>query len=294
MSLFSATVCDRGGSGPHLVITAGVHGDEFESIQCVHELLDWVPQHLLTGKVTLVPVINEEAFLLGQRTGSDGLDLARTCPGNAEGCLTERVAHELTELICSADYYIDLHTGGTRMAVFPLTGYPLNPDETALAGSRTMAQSFNLPFVWGTDWRLEGRSMSIACEHRIPAIYAEYLGSAQRSDVGTAAYVEGCKNVMGMLKMIEHEQPESRIELTIEDDTEGSGHMQVCNPAPLDGMLTPCFKLGDQVKSGDVLGTVRSMDGSKTESIISQQAGHVVVIHTFSMVRQGDATFVIA
>jgi len=294
MSLFSTTVCDHSVSGPHLVITAGVHGDEFESIQSVHELLDWVPQHLLTGKVTLVPIVNEEAFLSGQRTGSDGLDLARTCPGNAEGCLTERVAHELTELICSADYYIDLHTGGTRMAVYPLVGYPLNPDETALAGSRAMAQAFNLPMVWGTDWRLKGRSMSIACEHRIPAIYAEYLGSAQCSDAGTVAYVEGCKNVMGMLKMIEHTQPESRIELTIEDDTEGSGHMQICNPAPRDGMLTPCFKLGDQVKSGDVLGTVRSMDGSQTESIISEQTGHVVVIHTFSMVRRGDATFVIA
>ena len=114
MSLFSVTSCDSGLAGPRLVITAGVHGDEFESIECVHQLLDWVPENLRSGMVILVPVINEDAFLLGQRTGADGLDLARTCPGNPEGSLTERVAHELTELICTADYYIDMHTGGTR------------------------------------------------------------------------------------------------------------------------------------------------------------------------------------
>ena len=82
MSLFSVTSCGSDAVGPRLVITAGVNGDEFESIECVHQLLDWVPANLLSGTVVLVPVINEAAFLLGQRTGGDGLDLARTCPGN--------------------------------------------------------------------------------------------------------------------------------------------------------------------------------------------------------------------
>ena len=294
MSLFSVTSCDSDAAGPRLVITAGVHGDEFESIECVHQLLDWVPANLRSGTVVLVPVINEDAFLLGQRTGGDGLDLARTCPGNPEGSLTQRVAYELTELICSADYYIDLHTGGTRSAVYPLAGYPLNPNEEALAGSRAMAQAFNLPFVWGTDWRLKGRSMSIACENNIPAIYTEYLGAAQCSPDGVTAYVDGCRNVMGMLGMIEHQQPESRIEFTIEDAAEGSGHMQICNPAPLDGILSPCFQLGDHVTTGDVLGRVRSMDGSEIAEIISLQTGRIIVMQTFPMVREGDATFVIA
>ena len=293
MSLFSVTSCDSGAAGPRLVITAGVHGDEFESIECVHQLLDWVPENLRSGTVVLAPVINEDAFLLGQRTGGDGLDLARTCPGNPAGSLTEQIAHELTELICSADYYIDMHTGGTRFAVYPLAGYPLNPNEQALAASRSMAQAFNLPFVWGTDWRLKGRSMSIACENNIPAIYTEYLGSAQCSPDGVTAYVDGCKNVMGMLGMIEHQQPESRVEFTIEDAAEGSGHMQICNPAPLDGVLSPCFQLGDQVSTGDVLGRVRSMDGSEVVEIIAQQTGRIIVMQTFPMVRQGDATFVI-
>src|SRR5262245_64646620 len=82
----------------------------------------------LHGRVTLVPVVNEPAFRRGQRTAEDGLDLARTCPGRADGSVTERVAHALTGLIRSADYYVDLHTGGTRLRVLPLVGYMLHPD----------------------------------------------------------------------------------------------------------------------------------------------------------------------
>ena len=294
MSLFSVEVIDSGQPGPHLVITAGVHGDEFEPMQCIHRLMDSLPGQLLRGKLSLVPCVNVEAFLLGNRKASDDLDLARICPGDPQGTITMQVGHELTGLIKSADYYIDLHTGGTRFSVFPLTGYPLNPNEQALEGSRRMARAFNLPFVWGTDWRLKGRSMSMACENNIPAIYAEYLGGAQCSPQGVVDYVDGCLNVLGMLEMIERDAPESRVDTVVEDPTEGSGHMQVCHPAPFDGLLTPHFDLGDVVQEGQLLGTVRSIDGRKTTELVAGQSGKIIVLHTFSMVREGDATFVIA
>ena len=294
MSLFSREVIDSGIAGPHLVITAGVNGDEFEPMQCIHALMDQLPGQLLQGKLTLVPCVNVDAFLSGDRTGADNLDLARICPGDPEGSITMQVGHELTELIKSADYYIDLHTGGTRFSVYPLTGYPLNPDGQALEGSRKMAQAFNLPFIWGTDWRLKGRSMSIACENKVPAIYAEYLGSAQCSQQGVEDYIDGCLNVLGMLGMLDREQPESRVETVVEAPSEGSGHLPVCPPAPLDGLLPPHYTLGDIVSEGDILGVVRSIDGSQSVELIAGQSGTIIVLHTFSMVREGDATFVIA
>ena len=294
MAWFPKTVIESGEAGPHLVITAGVHGDEFEPMQCIHALMDQLPGQLKKGQLTLVPCVNIEAFLLGERTASDDLDLARTCPGDPAGTMTMQVAHELTELIKSADYYIDLHTGGTRFSVYPLTGYPLNPDVEALVGSRKMAKAFNLPFIWGTDWRLKGRSMSIACENNIPAIYAEYEGAAVCSPRGVIDYVDGCLNVLGMLEMIIREQPESRVQTIVEDPSEGSGHMQICHPAPFDGLLTPNYSLGDKVNQGDVLGTVCTIDGNQCQELIAGQSGTLIVLHTFSMVREGDATFVIA
>src|SRR3989440_9020958 len=90
----------------------------------------------LRGRVTLVPVVNEPAFQLGQRTAADRLDLGRTCPGRADGSVTEQIAHALSALIRSADYYIDLHTGGTRLCVLPLVGYTLHRDPAVLSAQR--------------------------------------------------------------------------------------------------------------------------------------------------------------
>ena len=139
--------------------------------------LDPSAHPLLRGQLTLVPVVNEPAFLRGHRTGDDdGLDLARTCPGEPELVpTTEQIAHELSELIRQADYYIDLHTGGTTLQVLPLAGYGLHPDQDILDRQRSMARAFNLPIIWGTDGRLPGRSLSVArdCErssylYRVP------------------------------------------------------------------------------------------------------------------------------
>ena len=45
--------------GAHLLITGGVHGDEFESMSAIRRLADAVSAEELTGSLTLVPVVNE-------------------------------------------------------------------------------------------------------------------------------------------------------------------------------------------------------------------------------------------
>src|SRR5262245_33458384 len=187
----------------------------------------------LRGRVTLVPVVNEPAFRRGQRTAEDGLDLARTCPGRADGSITERVAAALTDLIASADRYIDLHTGGTRLRVLPLVGYMLHPDSHVLAEQRRMARAFGLPIVWGTDPRLEGRSLSVARDGATPALYAECQGGGAFDRQGVEAYVAGCLGVMAELGMLEGEPPPAwPTPRVVEDDRPGSGHMQADHPAP--------------------------------------------------------------
>src|SRR5437762_7120332 len=126
-------------SGPHLLITGGVHGDEFEPMAAIRRLVSSIDAASLCGRLTLVPVVNEAAFARGSRVAEDGLDLARTCLGRADGSITEQTAHALSELIRTADYYIDLHTGGLALAVWPLAGYMLHPDVDVLAKQRAMA-----------------------------------------------------------------------------------------------------------------------------------------------------------
>jgi predicted deacylase len=280
--------------GPHLLITGGVHGDEFEPMAAVRQLGRELQPKELRGRVTLVPVVNEPAFRLGQRCAEDGLDLARTCPGKADGSVTEQIAFELSQLIRSADLYIDLHTGGTRLTVLPLTGYVLHPDSAVLEQQQRMAWAFGLPLIWGTDPNLPGRSLSVARDANIPAIYAEYLGGGRFDPAGVATYVRGCRNVMAEFGMLDetpvHSVPVSQV---VEDSRPGSGHMQVNHPAPCDGFFEPAVALGQKVKQGDVLGKICEPLGQRMETIHSRYAGIIIVLHTFPRVEAGVSVAVV-
>ncbi|MEX2560522.1 MAG: succinylglutamate desuccinylase/aspartoacylase family protein [Pirellulales bacterium] len=56
------------GDGPHLLITAGVHGDEFEPMLAVRRLIRELGRRIVRGRIRLVPVVNHAAFHLGRRT----------------------------------------------------------------------------------------------------------------------------------------------------------------------------------------------------------------------------------
>ena len=60
-------------SGQHLLITGGVHGNEFESMAALRRLIAHFEgekaRAALCGQLTLVPVVNEAAYLRGA-TGS--------------------------------------------------------------------------------------------------------------------------------------------------------------------------------------------------------------------------------
>jgi len=284
--------------GPHLLVIGGVHGDEFEPMRALRRLAREVDATALRGRLTLVPVANEAAFMQGTRMAEDNLDLARTCPGKPDGSITERTAYALSELIRTADYFIDLHTGGCTMSIWPLVGFTLVPDQRVLDAQRRMARAFNLPVVWGTDYRLQGRTLSVARDAKIPSIYAEYLGSGLCDSGGVEAYVEGCLNVMAELEMVEsaslpHQPVASRIQYEVDDHRESAGHLQIRNPSPHTGFFQPAVQLGQRIAIGDPLGEVSDVLGEVRTVVKSQESGVVIVLRTFSRVFEGDALAVI-
>ena len=272
-----------------------------EAIRALISQLDSMQTILSSGELTLVPCVNEAAFLRGHRTASDGLDLARVCPGRADGSVTERTAAALSELIQRADFYIDLHTGGTEHSVQPMTGYTLHKKPEVLFAQRKMALAFDLPILWGTAGNLDGRSLSVARDANVPAIYTEFLGGARCSPNGVRDYIRGCENVMKLLGLVAPSEATSstvsladhRVELIIEDPRDGSGHMQVCNPSPIDGYFQTSVDLGDEIHAGDLFGTVASLLGDELHQIIAAYSGRVHVLRTFPRVHRDESVGVI-
>jgi predicted deacylase len=167
-----------------------------------------------------------------------------------------------------------------------------------LERQRRMARSFGLPIVWGTDPSLDGRSLSVARDANVPAIYVEYLGGAgcDPRASGVSALVRGCLNVLVDLGIVEGEVvlPLSPGEpIVVEDGRPNSGFLQIQHPAPRAGIFEPAVALGQPVRDGDILGAVSDVLGREIVPIASDRAGVVLVLHTVAPVARGEGVAVV-
>ncbi len=90
----------KNGKGPTLVISAGVHGDEYEGQIAVSELAEQLKAEDINGRLILLPMMNFPATQDGCRVSPvDDGNLNRTYPGDAYGTSTDVIAHYHEEVI---------------------------------------------------------------------------------------------------------------------------------------------------------------------------------------------------
>ena len=108
----------KNGSGPTVLFTGGVHGDEYEGQIAVSRLArrhcDPAP---IKGRVIMLPAVNVPAVLNDTRLSPvDHRDMNRCFPGNPRGTFSEMLAHFIdTVLLPLVDVSVDLHTAGHSM-----------------------------------------------------------------------------------------------------------------------------------------------------------------------------------
>lgn len=276
--------------GPRLLITAGVHGDEFEPIIAAHLLKQTIEPLITAGTVEVVPVVNESAYQSASRCGTDGMDLARVCPGNVNGSVTEQYAFEISRMIRECDFLIDLHNGGKLFDIYPLAGYMIHYSPAVLQKQREMARAFNLSVVWGTEASPQGRTLSVARDAHVPAIYIEYGGGSVFDHAAVKKIVTGCVNVLNYLGMtVQKNKPESEVLHIVEDDSPGGGHLQVKMPSPATGIFISVVRPGAFVKKGDKWGEVYSLQQGTLTTAFADETGIVLFIRIFPRVDEGES-----
>jgi predicted deacylase len=275
--------------GPTLMISAGVHGDEYEPMLACHQLIELISGRIKKGKLVIVPLTNISAYKATSRYGEDGLDLARICPGKEDGTPSERAAAAVSKLIREADYFIDLHTGGRVLNIFPLSGYMLHNEKGVLEKQRWLANAFGLPVVWGTDSALEGRTLSVARDVNCPAIYVEYGGGDVFKPIIVEAYLKGCINILAGLDMINESYVDHQPVYEVEDYTPNNGHLQSKMPALSDGIFVPMVNPGDFVDKGDLWGKIVDLTEKKEMEVRAEEKGMVLFLRSTSFVLKNDA-----
>jgi predicted deacylase len=276
--------------GKTIVVLGGVHGDEYEGMAAVRAVYRALDPQELRGMFLGISVCNPPAFATATRTSPlDGQNLARVFPGNPNGTVSERIAHVITTSVNHyADFVIDLHSSGSRIAMPLLVGY-YHADNEAGRRSREAALRFGAPIIWGHDGGGEGRSLSDPHERGIPWLYTECpSGGWLHADVA-ALYTSGVLNVMRFLGMLPGETPT----LPIERELVGEGDIDKSLAAPVSGFLVPHVELLDAVRTGDLLGVIEDLYGDPLAEIRAPEAGIVVLRRNTPVVTAGDIAFLL-
>jgi uncharacterized protein len=269
--------------GPLLTVIAGVHGCEYASMAGVRRWLRELETRDLSGRVRAVPVLNVSAF--AARTPfvvpEDGKNLNRCFPGDPAGTLAERLAYDaFTELITGSDAYIDAHCGDMVEALQPFAIYEAGPAEDS---ARDLAIAYRLPYVIrqvaGPDRAVSGTSSGAAAAAGIPAITAEAGECGLVQENAVAMHVAGLNGVLELLGMAD-EAPgaaDSRGQQAQPEQTQLSRFLWLrCRDA---GWWEPAVGAGGAVRTGQVIGTVSTLDGARvTEEIIAPADGVVIFL----------------
>jgi predicted deacylase len=262
--------------GPRLTLIGGIHGCEYSSIAAVTRFMTELDSDELAGSITAVPVVSMQSFR--QRSPfvvpEDGKNLNRCFPGSYDGTYTDVLARSIyDELIAPADVLLDLHGGDMVEGLEPFAIYEASP-----VGERAhaLAVAFGLPSVVREERQeggLGGMTSSAAAQAGIPAIIAEAGGRGQFEESAVTMLVRGVRNTLRQLEMLPGavEQPPAG------QRTVGSFVWLRCERA---GWWDAAVASGDEVREGDVLGTVRDLWGDVHKEIRAPRDGVVLFITT--------------
>jgi predicted deacylase len=265
-------------TGPTLFVNGGLHGAEYPAIEAVIRLGKTLDPKKINGTVILMPVLNLPAFR--NRTPFvcpvDNVNPNRVFPGDPSGSYSEQMVHALVnEFVVHADAYIDLHGGDIPEALVPFTIHRAG-DEEVDRKAKEMAMAFGLPYVLTVSKPVQvakGSSSYVAAAKRgVPAILAEAGGVGQLQEDAVALLIEGVRNVMTHLRMIEHE--ESAAQRAASTVLTAFDWVYTKNA----GMWYSRVAAGDQVQKGQEIGTVGDLFGGCLETVIAPVSGRVLFL----------------
>lgn len=274
------------GAGKTLVVSAGIHGDEFEGVQAILQIVAELDPAIMSGTVIAVPVANLPAFYKGTRTSPlDDRNLARCFPGAERGTPTEVLAFHLGEsIIARADFYLDLHSAGVRLLMPTMVGYdPLDPR------SRDAAGIFGTPVVWGHPSVEPGRTISFAASRKIPWLYTEARGAGRVHPQDLAIFKRGIFNLLIHLGIL----PGRVTPHTVERVLYGDGNLDAAIAATQPGFLISAVELLQNVSVDQELGRTVDLHGKPIEVFRSPSPGVVGMIRAFPVVESGTPLFVV-
>lgn len=262
-------------AGPHVWLSAAIHGDELNGIQIIRRVLQELDSKTLRGAVIAVPIANPLGFIIQSRYLPDRRDLNRSFPGSARGSSASRLAHLFMEQIvsqCSVGF--DLHTATEHRTNIPQIRANLDHPSTL-----KLARAFGAPF--SIHARFRDGSLRQAAAERNKTILVYEAGQANRfEDDAIETGINGVMRALRSMGMIEGRLPRARPTRVIRR----TRWMR----ARRGGIAEIRVKLGDYVTEGDQVAAISDAFGTRPTTVKSTETGWVIAQSLHPLVISGD------
>jgi predicted deacylase len=263
-------------AGPHVWLSAAVHGDELNGVEIIRRVLRHLDARRLRGAVLAVPIVNVFGFLNESRYLPDRRDLNRSFPGSRRGSLANRLAGLfINQVVSKCSLGIDLHTATNHRVNAPQIRADLDDPETL-----ELARAFGAPFAIQARVR-DGSLRQAATERGIRVLVYE-AGQAHRFDEeAISTGVDGVMRVMRSLGMVDTDLPDPGFVHTVRRTS--------WVRARRGGIATLDVDLGGMVEKGDVIGSISDAFGTRPTKIRSSSSGWVIAQSLNPLISPGDA-----
>lgn len=275
------------GSGPTVMISAGVHGDEYEGLVIVRRLLRDLRPDQISGRVLLLPAVNLPAVRAATRVSPiDGQNMNRAFPGAPATGPTALIADFIERtLLPSVDFAVDLHSGGTRSFYAPCAYVYAAGDADFRRRKLAAMHAFGAPLTTVVAATSSGGSLSAACErHGVVMIATELGGGGVLDRRALAIGDEGTRALLVHAGVLSGDTAERRTTLH-HVESRASAVM-----ATIDGMLEHAGEPGEPVAAGDIAGWIWPLDDPAREPVTlhHRTSGVILARRATPLVLAGD------
>jgi len=285
----------KNGDGPGAILTGANHGDEYEGPIALHDLANTIDIDKLRGRVIIIPMMNYPAFQAAARVSPiDQLNMNRVFPGQAPGSVTQLIADYFTAtLLPMSDYVLDIHSGGKTLEFLPFAAYHELEDKAQQQACAAATLAFAAPYYLSLIEIDAGGMYDTQAETMGKVFVSTELGGGGTTSPHTAGVAKrGVHNFLvhaGILdaKPLAADTPSIKLDMQQDNAYVFSQH---------NGLLEPCVKLGDPVKTGDLIARVYNTErtGSAPVEYTATSDGIIMGRNFPSLIKIGDFMNVIA
>jgi N-alpha-acetyl-L-2,4-diaminobutyrate deacetylase len=285
----------RNGDGPGAILTGANHGDEYEGPIALHDLANTIDVDKLRGLVIIIPMMNYPAFQAAARVSPiDQLNMNRVFPGQAPGTVTQLIADYFTStLLPMCDYVLDIHSGGKTLEFLPFAAYHKLEDMMQQQACEAATLAFGAPYYLSLIEIDAGGMYDTQAESMGKVFVSTELGGGGTTSPHTAGVAKrGVHNFLvhaGILDAspLALDTPSIKLDMQQDNAYVFSQH---------NGLLEPCVKLGDPVKTGDLIARVYNTErtGSAPVEYTATSDGIIMGRNFPSLIKIGDFMNVIA